>query len=208
MSQSRVWPSWEGMFLHMSTTKTCNSRLKENVFKEVHCETFDQTIQITMENNERDVSDDEQIVGEDEVDQDNKDEEPGENSEEEDDDEPEEEEDEEENMWVGIRDEVEEQQKEKLEFQKSGNSQGVAVVKAYDSLLPLYRQEVRDVLEDLKWMHALERTASIKKQWQPETNSWTKRDMTGYVIESTELATQQRQFLLNRLFQEQTVPGD
>ena len=167
-----------------------------------------------MENNERDVSDDEQIVGEDKHNQDNKDEEPGEKSEEEDDDEPEEEEDEEENLWVGIRDEVEEQQKEKLEaliaeFQKSGNSQKVAAVKAYDSLLPLYRQEVRDVLlEDLKWMHALERTASIKKQWQRETNSGRKRYMTGYVIESMELATQERQFLLNRLFQEQPVPGE
>ena len=103
---------------------------------------FDQTIQITMENNERDVSDDEQIVGEDQHYQDSKDEEPREKSEEEDDDEPEEEEDEEENLWVGIRDEVEEQQKEKLEaliaeFHRSGNSQEVVAVNAYDSLFPL-----------------------------------------------------------------------
>ena len=35
--------------------------------KEVHCETFNQTIQITMEYNERDASDDEQIVEEDEL---------------------------------------------------------------------------------------------------------------------------------------------
>ena len=34
-------------------------------------ETFDQTIQITMEYNERDVSDDEQIVEEDKYDEDN-----------------------------------------------------------------------------------------------------------------------------------------
>ena len=117
---------------------------------------FDQTIQITMENNERDVSDDEQIVGEDQHYQDSKDEEPREKSEEEDDDEPEEEEDEEENLWVGIRDEVEEQQKEKLEaliaeFQKKGDPLEVTVVKAYNNLLPIHRQELRDVLlEDLK----------------------------------------------------------
>ena len=73
----------------------------------MHRETFDQTIQITMEYNERDVSDDEQVVEEDEHDKDNKDEEPEDESEEEEDDEPEEEEDEEENLWVGIRDEVE-----------------------------------------------------------------------------------------------------
>ena len=40
----------------------------------MHCETFDQTIQITMEYNERDVCDDEQIVEEDKRNKDNKDE--------------------------------------------------------------------------------------------------------------------------------------
>lgn len=50
-------------------------------------ETFDQTIQITMEYNERDVSDDEEIVVED---NNNEDEEPGDELEEEENDKPEE----------------------------------------------------------------------------------------------------------------------
>ena len=70
----------------------------------------------------RGISDDEQIV-EDRHDKNNKDEGPQDETEEEDD-EPGEEEDEEENPCVGIQDEVEELQKEKLEaliaeFQKS-----------------------------------------------------------------------------------------
>ena len=54
-------------------------------------ETFDQTIQITMEYNERDVSDDEEIVVED---NNNEDEEPGDELEEEENDKPEEDDDE------------------------------------------------------------------------------------------------------------------
>ena len=111
----------------------------------MHRETFDQTIQITMEYNERDVSDDEQIVAVDEHDKDNEYEEPGNEPEEDKDEEPKEVEDEEENLWVSIRDEVKERQKKKLEasiaeFQKSGDSQEVAAVKTYNSLLPLYNK--------------------------------------------------------------------
>ena len=111
-----------------------------------------------MEYNERDVSDDEQIV-EDEHDE-SEEEEDGEPEEEEDgepeeeeDEEPEEEEDEEpegwedeeKNPWAGIREDIEEWRKKKLEaliteFQKSGDSAEVAAVKAYNSLLPLYMQ--------------------------------------------------------------------
>ena len=84
-----------------------------------------------MEYNERDVSDDEQIVEEDEHDE-SEDEEDGE-PEEEEDEEPEGEEDEEKNWWVGIREDAEEQHKKKLEaliteFQKSGDSEEVAAV--------------------------------------------------------------------------------
>ena len=86
------------------------------------------------------------------------------------DDEPEEEEDEE-NPWVGIWDEVKRRQKEKrnaliAEIQKSGESEEVADVEAYKSLLPLYRKELTNVLlEDLKWLRTLEieRNPSIEK---------------------------------------------
>ena len=74
-----------------------------------------------MEYNERDVSDDEQIVeedehgeSEDEEDDESEDEENDE-PEEEEDEEPEGGDDEEKNPWVGIREQVEEQHKEKLE---------------------------------------------------------------------------------------------
>ena len=96
------------------------------------CETFGQTKQLKMEYDERDVSEDELDESEDEEDD---------KSEEEEDDEPEEEEDEEPeggedertNPWVGIREDVEEGHKKKLEaliteFQKSGDSEEVAAV--------------------------------------------------------------------------------
>ena len=185
--------------------------------KEVCCETFGETIQLTMEYYERDVGDDEQIVkeeehdesededdeSEDEEDGEPEDEEDGEPEEEEDeepegeedeepegeedeepegeedgepegeedeepegeedeepeeeeDEEPEGEEDEEKKQWVGIREDIEERHKKKLEaliteFQKCGDSEEVAAVKAYNSLLPLYREDLKDVLlEDLK----------------------------------------------------------
>ena len=125
-------------------------------------------MQLTMEYNERDVNDDEQIV-EDEHDE-SEDEEDGE-PEEKEDEEPEEEEneepeggeDEEKNPWVGIREDVEERHKKKLEaliteFQKSGDSEEVVAVKAYNSLLPLYREDLKDVLlEELKWIRALKK---------------------------------------------------
>jgi len=111
-----------------------------------------------MEYQERDVTDDEQIVEEDEHNKDNEYEEPEDKSEDEEDDEPEEEEDEEperggdeeKNPWVAIQDEVKERHKEKIEalitkFQEIGDSQEVAAVKAYNSLLPLYREDLRDV---------------------------------------------------------------
>ena len=103
---------------------------------------------------ERDVSDDEQIVEEDEHDEsededdESEDEEDGE-PEEEKDEEPKGEEDEQKNPWLGIREDVEEQHKKKLEaliteFQKSGDSEEVAAVKAYNSLLPLYREDLKE----------------------------------------------------------------
>lgn len=108
---------------------------------------MDQTIHITTEYNKRDISENEQIVEEDEQDKDDEDQEPG---------------DKirrkmtkqrkkkkkEENPWVGIRDEVEGPQKEKLkaliaEIQKSGESEEVADVED--------RKELRIVqLKDLK----------------------------------------------------------
>ena len=131
-----------------------------------------------MEYNERDVSDDEQIVDDNEHDE-SEDEEDGEPEDEEDgepeedeDKETEEEEDEEKNPWVGIREDVEEWHKKKLEaliteFQESGDSEEVAAVKAYNSLLPLYREDLKDVLlEELKWICAMQ--GSSCRDWESD----------------------------------------
>ena len=192
----------------------------------MYCETFGQTIQLTVEYKERDVSDDEQIVEEDEHDE-SEDEEDGEPEEEEDgepeeeeDEEPEEEEDEEpeggedeeKNPWVGIREDVEEQHKKKLEaliteFQKSGDSEEVAAVKAYNSLLPLYREDLKDVLlEELKWIRALKKDPIYREVVATRDELMEEK---GYDwLESTQLAIHERRFLLNRLFKEQRVPGE
>ena len=111
---------------------------------------------------EDDESEDEDDESEDEEDGEPEDEE-DEKPEEEEDKEPEGEEDEQKNPWLGIREDVEERHKKKLEaliteFQKSGDSEEVAAVKAYNSLLPLYREDLKDVLlEELKWIRALKK---------------------------------------------------
>ena len=167
-----------------------------------------------MEYNERDVSDDEQIVEEDEHEE-SEDEEDDE-SEDEENDEPEEEEDEEpeggDDPWVGIREQVEERHKEKLEaliteFQKIGDSREVAAVKTYNSLLPLYREDLKDVLlEELKWIRALKKDPIYQEVVATRDELMAEK---GYDwLESTQLAIHERRFLLNRLFKEQRVPGE
>ena len=179
-----------------------------------------------MEYNERDVSDDEQIVEEDEHDEsedeedgepeDEEDEEPEEEEdeepEEEEDEEPEGEEDEQKNPWLGIQEDVEERHKKKLEaliteFQKSGNSEEVAAVKAYNSLLPLYREDLKDVLlEELKWIRALKKDPIYREVVATRDELMEEK---GYDwLESTQLAIHERRFLLNRLFKKQQVPGE
>ena len=169
-----------------------------------------------MEYNERDVSDDEQIVEEDEHEEseDEKDDESEdkENDELEEEDEEPEGGDEEKNPWVGIREQVEERHKEKLEaliteFQKIGDSQEVAAVKAYNSLLPLYREDLKDVLlEELKWIRALKKDPIYQEVMATRDELMAEK---GYDwLESTQLAIYERRFLPNRLFKEQRVPGE
>ena len=102
----------------------------------------------------------------------------------------------------GIRDEGKERYKETLEaliaeFQKIGNSQEVAAVKVYNSLLPLYIEDLRDVLlEDLKWMCALKKDPIYQ---EVEATRDELMEEKGYHwLESTELAIHERWFLLNR----------
>ena len=171
-----------------------------------------------MEYNERDIGDDQQMVEEDEHEE-SEDEEDDE-TEDEENDEPEDEEDEEpeggvdeeKNPWVGIREQVEERHKEKLEaliteFQKIGDSPEVAAVKAYNSLLPLYREDLKDVLlEELKWIRALKKDLIYQEVVATRDELMAEK---GYDwLESTQLAIHERGFLLNRLFKEQRFPGE
>ena len=105
------------------------------------------------------------------------------------------------NPWVGIQDEVKERHKEKLdslisEFQKIGDSQEVAAVKAYNSLLPLYKEALRgEFLEDLKWMCALKKDPIYRKAVATRDELMEEK---GYDwLEFTELAIHERRFLLN-----------
>jgi len=87
------------------------------------------------------------------------------------------------NPWVGIRNGV--------KFQKIGDSQEMAAIIAYNSLLPLYIEDLRDVLlEDLKWMRALKKdpiyrevVATRDKLMEEKGYDW---------LESTELAIHER----------------
>ena len=171
-----------------------------------------------MQYNERDVSDEEQIVEEDEDDEsedkedDETEDEENDEPEEEEDEEPEGGDDEEKNPWAGIQEQVEERHKEKLEaliteFQKIGDSQEVAAVKAYNSLLPLYREDLKDVLlEELKWIRALKKDSIYQAVVATRDELMAEK---GYDwLESTQLAIHERRFLLNRLFKKQRVPGE
>ena len=102
--------------------------------------------------------------------------------------------------------------KEKLEafitqFQKIGDSHEVAAVKAYNSLLPLYREDLKDVLlEELKWIRTLKKDSIYQQVVATRDELMAEK---GYDwLESTQLAIHDRRFLLNRLFKEQRVPGE
>ena len=93
------------------------------------------------------------------------------------------------------------------EFQKSGDSEEVAAVKASNSLLPLYREDLKDVLlEELKWIRALKKDPIYREVVATRDKLLAEK---GYDwLESTQLAIHERQFLLNRLFKERLFPGE
>ena len=124
----------------------------------------------------------------------------------------EEEDEEEDDPWEPIKEEVLERHKTQREaliekFKESGDSQEVAVIKADNSLLPLYRTELRDVLlEDVKWMKALNEDDTFQAIMETRDQLMEQK---GYDwLESTELAIDERRFLLNRMFEAEPVPED
>ena len=83
----------------------------------------------------------------------------------------------------------------------------MARIKAENSLLPVYRKELRKVLlANLQWMSAMEKDPTFKKVMETQKE---RQDSEGYDwLESTELANDKRQFLLNRFYEEQPIPQD
>ena len=93
------------------------------------------------------------------------------------------------------------------EYEQNGDSQQAASIKAENTLLPVYRKELRKVLfEYLQWMHAMKKDSTFRKvmQTQQELKDTECHDW----LESTELAIDRRRFLLNRLFTKQPVPDN
>ena len=114
--------------------------------------------------------------------------------------------------WLRILDEAEKRHKTQLnalinEYEGNGDSENVALVKAENALLPVYRKELRKVLlENLQWMRAMKKDPIFKKVIETQKEL---KDTEGFDwLESTELAIDKRKFLLNRLYQKQPIPQD
>ena len=110
------------------------------------------------------------------------------------------------NPWSRILDEAQERHEVQFnalvdEYERNGDSENVAHLKAQNALLPLYRKELRKVfLECLQWMRAMKKVLETQKDL---------KDTDGFDwLESTELAIDKRKFLLNRLFVKQPIPQD
>ena len=114
--------------------------------------------------------------------------------------------------WSRIFDEAEKRHETQLnalinEYEGNGDSENVALVKAENALLPVYRKELRKVLlENLQWMRAMKKDPTFKKVMETQKEL---KDTEGFDwLESTELAIDKRKFLLNRLCEKQPIPQD
>ena len=73
------------------------------------------------------------------------------------------------NPWSHILDKAQERHKVQLnalvdEYQRNGDSENVAHLKAQNALLPLYRKALRQVLlEYLQWMRAMKKDDTFQK---------------------------------------------
>ena len=116
------------------------------------------------------------------------------------------------NPWSRILNEAQERHEAQLnalvdEYERNGDSENVAHLKAQNALLPLYRKELRKVLlEYLQWMRATKKDYTFQKVMETQKDI---KDTEGFDwLESTELAIDKRKFLLNRLFVTQPLPQD
>ena len=116
------------------------------------------------------------------------------------------------NPWSCILDGAQERHEVQLdalvdEYKRNGDSENVANHKAQNTLLPLYRKELRKVLlEYLQWMRAMKQDYTFQRVMKTQKDL---KDTDGFDwLESTELAIDKRKFLLNRMFVEQPIPQD
>ena len=81
----------------------------------------------------------------------------------------------------------------------------MARVKAENALLPVYRKELRKVLlAYLQWMRAMKKDSTFRKLMETQKDL---KDIEGFDwLESTEVAIDKRNFLLNKLFGQQAIP--
>ena len=78
----------------------------------------------------------------------------------------------------------------------------MARIKAENALVPVYRKELRKVLlENVQWMRAMKEDPTFKIV--VETPKEIKETEGFDWLESTELAIDKREFLLNRLYEKQ-----
>ena len=87
------------------------------------------------------------------------------------------------------------------------DSENVAHLKTQNVLLPHYRKElIKVLLEYLQWMRAMKKDYTFQKvmETQKDLKDTDRFDW----LESTELAIDNREFLLNRMFVEQPIPQD
>ena len=115
------------------------------------------------------------------------------------------------NPWSRILDEAQERHEVELdvlvdEYKRNGDSENVAHLKAQNALLPLYRKELKELLEYLQWMRAMTKDYTFQKVMETQKDL---KDTDGFDwLESTGLAIDKRKFLLNRMFVEQPIPQD
>ena len=93
------------------------------------------------------------------------------------------------------------------DYEQNGDFSEVARIKADNTLLTVYRKELRKVfLEYLQWMHAVEKDSTFQKVMHTQKEL---KDIKGFVWqESAVLAINKWKFLLNRLFVKQKVSKD
>ena len=109
--------------------------------------------------------------------------------------------------WSHIFDEAEKRSETQLnalinEYEGNGDSENVARIKAENALVPVYRKELRKVLlENVQWMRAMKKDPTFKIV--VETPKEIKETEGFDWLESTELAIDKREFLLNRLYEKQ-----